>query len=345
MQNNDGKLHSDTLLTALRAVGDSTRLRILIILSHGELTVSELTRVLDQSQPRVSRHLKCLAAAGLVVRHREGTWVLYRLADRAVMGEIVRSLVGWVETDDDIVRRDEGRLSAVRHDRAVQAAAYFRSNAAAWDRVRALHVSEASVEEAMLEMASQAHFDVMVDLGTGTGRMLETFAGRIKQGIGFDVSHEMLFFARTNLERADLGHCQVRHGDIYNVPLADNVADLVVMHQVLHYLDNPAGAVREAGRLLRPKKGRLVVADYAPHDLEFLRQEHAHRRLGFRAEEVAAWMREAGFGLIEMRSLSDNNGENPLKVVIWASKRQGRAVRVPRAYHEGVHKVEINNYG
>ena len=269
----------DELLVGLRAVAESTLVRILFILSHGEFNVSELTQVLGQSQPRVSRHLKVMVEAGLVSRHKEGNWVLFRLREEGLGGALSRAIVDMLPALDQALMRDLTRLESIRNQRAELAASYFSSNAANWEKLRSLHIREEDVENAMLSIIGPARIKTLVDLGTGTGRVLELLAPQADQAIGIDASREMIAIARSNLERNNLRQAQVRQGDIYALPFANDAADLVVIHQVLHYLDDPARALIEARRMLHPD-GRLIVVDFAPHELEMLRDEHAHRRLG-----------------------------------------------------------------
>ena len=182
---------------------------------------------------------------------------------------------------------------AVKKAREDAAQSYFREHAGEWDKIRALHVAESEVEAAVDEALGPGPFTLLVDLGTGTGRMLELFAPRAARALGFDLSHDMLTYARMKLDRAGLAHAQARHGDLYNVPLPDGAADAVILHQVLHFLDDPAAAVAEAARLLKPG-GRLLVVDFAPHELEFLREQSAHRRLGFASDQLKRWLKESG---------------------------------------------------
>jgi ArsR family transcriptional regulator len=309
----------DATLNIFRAVGEETRLRILALLVRGELTVSELTQILGQSQPRVSRHLKILADAGLVERYREGSWMFYRTARTAadnVCG-VAGMLESLIASDDRVIARDRDRFGQSREARAKLAAAYFEKNAADWTEIRRLHLPESDVEARMRGLVGEKKAALFVDLGTGTGRMLELFADRYDSGLGFDLSREMLAVARANLDRAGVAHAQVRHGDIFSAPLESGSADLVCLHQVLHYLAEPDAAVREAARLLKPG-GRLLIVDFAPHELEFLREEHAHRRLGFSDDEVKSWRREAGLDLVAAETLSPQSGERQkLTVKLW----------------------------
>jgi ubiquinone/menaquinone biosynthesis C-methylase UbiE/DNA-binding transcriptional ArsR family regulator len=308
------------LNAALKAAGEATRLRVLALLAEAELTVSDLTEILRQSQPRISRHLKLLAEAGLVERFREGSWAFFRLAERGAGADVARELIGRLDPADATVSRDRERLAAVRADRAATAQAYFRRHAAQWDRIRRLHVAETAVENAIKAALADRPFRSLLDLGTGTGRMLELFAPDIERGLGLDLSPDMLAIARSHLERGGLRHCSVRQGDIYDLALPKDSFDVVVIHQVLHFLDDGARAIREAARVLRPG-GRLLVVDFAPHDLEFLREEHAHRRLGFAPDAVAQWMTAAGLDFVQHQSLSPEPGsDGKIAVSLWLAR-------------------------
>jgi ubiquinone/menaquinone biosynthesis C-methylase UbiE/DNA-binding transcriptional ArsR family regulator len=308
----------DALLEALRAAAEPTRLRLLNVCAHGELTVTELTQILGQSQPRISRHLKLLCEAGLLQRHREGTSALFRIADHGPSAGLGRILVDLLPLDDATLARDLERVEAVKAARAEAAQAYFRANAAQWDSIRSLHVPEAEVEQALLSVLGDRTFDELLDIGTGTGRMLELFATRIRHGVGIDLNREMLAVARANLERCQLRNCQVRLGDMYHLPFPPKTFDAVTVHQVLHFAEEPAAAITEAARVLRPD-GALAVVDFLPHDLEYLREEHAHRRLGFAPDEVARWCRSAGLEVDEEIILTGN----PLSVGVWRARPVG----------------------
>lgn len=305
----------DILLNGLRAAAEPTRLRILALLAEGELTVSELTRILGQSQPRVSRHLKLLCDAGLAIRIPEGTWAFYRLAGDDENGALVRALTGLLRVESESLSPDRARLTEVKQERAKQAADYFRRNADRWDIIRSLHVSEQAVESAMCEMIGPEPLDCLLDLGTGTGRILQLLARQAKRGEGIDFSREMLAIARDNLQRSGLADFQVRHGEVQSLPIADDSVDLVTIHQVLHYLDDPAIALREAVRVIRPG-GRIMLVDFAPHEIEALRQEHAHRRLGFSEEEVSRWCAGTGLEPVDVRHLPPAEPDG-LTVSLW----------------------------
>lgn len=314
------------LNAALKAAGEETRLRVLALLAEAELTVSELTDILRQSQPRISRHLRLLAEAGLVERFREGSWAFFRLGERGAAAELARALVGRLDPADTVIARDRERLLAVRAARTAAAQAYFRRHAAEWDRIRKLHVADHEVEKAIVAALADQPFRSLLDLGTGTGRMLELFGPQIERGLGLDLSHDMLALARNRLDRAGLRHCSVRQGDIYDLALPKDSFDVVIIHQVLHFLDDGARALAEAARVLRPS-GRLLVVDFAPHELEFLRDQHAHRRLGFAPETVAQWMNAAGLDVVAQRTLAPGAGPHAkIAVSLWLGRDRRIAV-------------------
>ena len=317
----------EQLLAALRAVAEPTRLRLVVLCARGELTVSEFTQILGQSQPRVSRHLKLLCEAGLLDRFREGSWVFYRLSQTGPASALARHLVAASDEADPTISLDLQRLTAIKRQRAELASAYFRENAAQWHRIRSLYIDEHEVEALLSEIVAAADPRDLLDIGTGTGRMLEVLAPRVERALGIDQSREMLAIARVNLEQARLDNASVRLGDMYQLALPDASFDAVVIHQVLHYADRPAAAITEAARVLRPG-GILVLVDFAPHALEFLREEHAHRRLGFADAEVAEWCRAAGLDPTPSRRLPGD----PLTVVIWAAQR--RATTDPSFAHD-----------
>ena len=303
----------ENILTGLRAAAEPTRLRLLALCAQGELTVTELTKILGQSQPRISRHLKLLCESGLLDRFREGTWVFYRISENSENAKVGRALIRLLPAKDPNLLLDLQRLERVKEARAQAAASYFRANAPRWDEIRSLHVPEEEVERVLLDLASTLKIESLLDVGTGTGRMLEVFAPCVSRAVGIDRSHDMLAVARMNLERAGLSHFQVRHGDMYQLPFPSGSFDAVVFHQVLHFADNPSAALLEAARVLRPG-GVTVIVDFAPHDMEYLRKEHAHRRLGFSDDEVRQWFKGA---CLEMKETVRLPGQ-PLTVSVWS---------------------------
>jgi ArsR family transcriptional regulator len=310
----------DDLLATLKAAAETTRLRLLALCAHGELTVTELTQILGQSQPRVSRHLKLLCDAGLLDRFREGTFAFYRLAEKGPSADLARVLVEAIPADDSTHRLDLERLEAIKRARVEAAASYFRENAGRWHEIRSLHVPEREVEAALLRLFPADGVDELLDIGTGTGRMLEVLGPKARRAIGIDQSREMLSVARSNLEAVALRHCHVRQADMYQLPFPSHSFDAAVIHQVLHFAEEPDALLAEAARVLKPG-GLLLAVDFAPHGLEALRAEHAHRRLGFSDQEVAQWCRQAG---LECGPVVHLPGD-PLTVSIWPAVRAGAA--------------------
>ncbi len=313
------------VLSALKAAAEATRLRLLFILMRGEFNVSELTHVMQQSQPRLSRHLRLLSEAGLLERYREGSWVIFRLREEGAAGELARAIAGRLDENDPVFRADLERARKILHQRRARAEAYFASVAEEWDRIRSLHVAEDQVEAAIDALVGKGPFNLFVDVGTGTGRMLELVAPRAREAVGIDASRAMLAVARGRLARPEFGHVKLRLADAAALPLEDDCADLVSIHQVLHYLEDPRGVIAEAARVLRPG-GRLLVADFAPHDLEFLREECAHRRLGVAPRDMAGWLRQANLRLVREEKLAPPRqlGEKGLTVLLWLAEKPRR---------------------
>ncbi|MEM9562346.1 MAG: metalloregulator ArsR/SmtB family transcription factor [Actinomycetota bacterium] len=321
----------DAVLSALRAAGESTRLRILSVLDEGELTVSELCRVLGQSQPRVSRHLRLLCEAGLLDRQSEGTNAYYRHVRREPGNTMLSTVLALLDPTDPAVEADRQRLATIRAERADAASHYFEQVAERWDSVRSLHVDDTEVESALLTTATIGTGDEpkgrLLDIGTGTGRMLELFADRIERGLGIDLSSNMLKVARANLSEQGLHHCSVRQANIYALDVPAGTVDLAIAHHVLHFLDDPAAAVAEVALTLRPG-GQLIVVDFAPHQLANLVTEQAHRRLGFDDGEIEAWFDRAGLAGFEIHHLVPSQagpgaGDDLLTTGLWSARKPG----------------------
>jgi len=318
------RLKLDQTVNLLRAAGEQTRLRLLVLLANGDLTVSELIDILGQSQPRISRHLKLLSEAGLLERYQEGAWAYFRAVDSGPAAAMINDFISAIDGSDPQILRDRERLEELRARRAARAAEYFSKNADSWDQIRSFHVDDAQVEAAMLEMVGTTPFQNMLDLGTGTGRVLELFAPYYEHAVGLDASRDMLAVARANLDEAGLSRVQTRQGDVYRLPVEGDRFNLVTIHQVLHYLDDPAMAIREAAKALAPA-GQLLIVDFAPHHLDFLREKHAHLRLGFSDEQMCGWMQEAGLEMVDTRQLiaaSPDQTTEKLTVTLWLARDQ-----------------------
>ncbi|WP_028746306.1 ArsR/SmtB family transcription factor [Rhizobium mesoamericanum] len=314
------KLGLDALVDVLRAAGEPTRLRLLVLLAAGDLTVTDLTEILGQSQPRISRHLKLLGEADLIDRYQEGAWAYFRLRQDGKAAIFVRSLLAHASENDPVVLRDSERLAAVKRQRAERAQAYFSRNAAEWDELRRLHAADEEVDAAVVRLLGSQPIDSLLDLGTGTGRILELLSGLYRRAIGVDASRNMLSVARANLDKSGITKASVRHADILNLPFEAQDFDVVTIHQVLHFFDQPEVAIGEAARMLRPG-GRLVIIDLAPHGLEYLRDEHAHVRLGFSHQSMSDWLRKAGLDVEQVVDLHPGHQSGQgLTVTVWLAR-------------------------
>jgi ArsR family transcriptional regulator len=311
----------DLKLAALfQALADPTRLRILALLRAMELSVGELAQLLGQSQPRVSRHVRILSDSGLVGRRKEGSWVYLQLAD-ARRTEPLFDLYQGVDPDaEQLFAADAARLDSVRVDRAEAARRYFEAHAATWDSIRSLHIADAEIERAIASLLTDRPIGALLDIGTGTGRMLELFAPKAASAIGIDRSSEMLRLARVKLEEAGISGANLRQGDMYALPLGDRCADSIILHQVLHYAQQPGAAIAEAARVLAPD-GRLLVIDFAQHDRAELKEQDAHLRLGFADDAMRGWFGAAGLELDRIERL----GGGELSVILWRGVKPGVA--------------------
>ncbi|GAN76816.1 ArsR/SmtB family transcription factor [Acidisphaera rubrifaciens] len=314
----------DSLLAALRAAAEPTRLRLLALAGRGAFCVTEFCEILGQSQPRLSRHLKLMTEAGLLERVREGANAWYALpsgdaGDPAATG-LARDLAARLPDDDAVLAADARQAARVLAERARAASETFRRQGADWDEMRALDLPAAAVEQRLLDLLPDHGLGRLLDIGTGTGRLLEVLAPRVAAGLGIDASKAMLALARTRLAGEGLGHCSVRQGDMYRMPLADASFDLVTMHMVLHYAEDPAGAIAEAARVLRPG-GRLIIVELAAHDRADVIERFAHRWSGFSPAQLAALL-GANALLAEPPALVDA----PLPILVCPARRSAEAL-------------------
>lgn len=304
----------------LKAAAEHSRLRILILLSAGDLSVSDLTHILKQSQPRVSRHLKVLLDARLIGRYQEGAWAYFRLTEAEPQRALIDALIAPINTQDPEIERDFERLTDVREERQRKASDYFAQNAASWDALRSLHASDEAIEAAMLNAVTPKPFQSLLDLGTGTGQMLSLFAPYYARAVGVDLSRDMLMMARAKLEKEKIANATVRHGTMLAPPVERGDYDVITMHQVLHYLDDPSLAIREAARALRAG-GCLLIVDFQSHDLEYLREQHAHVRLGFTDAQIERWCSNYGLDLVDTQSfepqkINDQKNQHADKLIV-----------------------------
>ena len=308
----------EELLASLRAAAEPTRLRLLALAGRGAFCVTEFTEILGQSQPRLSRHLKLLCDCGLLDREREGANVWFALP-HGEAGALARDLVARLPEDDPILEADRRLAARVLAERARAASESFRRQGADWDEMRALDLPAAAVEAALLRLVPEPDAGRLLDIGTGTGRVLELLAHHISQGIGVDASKAMLALARSRLARADLTHCSVRLADMYRLPLQETSFDIAVLQMVLHYAEDPPGVLAEAARVLRPG-GRLLVVDLARHEQGAVLTRFAHRWPGFDDAAMRSLLGNAGFEATEVLDIP-----GPLAVRIWVGTRAADA--------------------
>ena len=280
----------DRVLSQLRAAAEPTRLRLLALCARGAFCVSDLCEVLGQSQPRLSRHLKLLVEAGLLERVPEGANAYFGLPPDA---DLARMILARLPEDDPQLAADRRQAVRLAAERAREASDAFRRHGADWDENRALDLPAAAIEAATLDLLPP-RIGAFLDVGTGTGRLLELVAPRAERALGVDASRDMLALARARLaERGLADRCAVRQADMYRLPLPDGGFDVVALQMVLHYAEDPAAALAEAARVLRPD-GLLLLVDLAPHGRAELLERHAHRWPGFDDAALAGWLGAAG---------------------------------------------------
>ena len=309
----------DALLLALRACAEPTRLRLLALAARGAFCVMEFTEILGQSQPRLSRHLRLLVEAGVMERVREGANVWFTLPPGP---GLTRDLLTRLPSDDPVLEADRRQAARVLAERARIASESFRKQGADWDEAHALALPVDAIEHAVLA-AVGGRPGRLLDIGTGTGRLLERLAPKLERGLGIDASRAMLALARSRLSKPDLAHCAVRQADMYRLPLPDGAFDTVVLQMVLHYAEDPAAALAEAARVLRPG-GLLLVVDLLQHGRTELMERLAHRWPGFDDAAVERLMRNAG-----LDPGAPSTVAGPLPVRLWPAVPMSAAAPHP----------------
>lgn len=310
----------DALLLALRATAEPSRLRLLALAASGDFCVSEFSEILGQSQPRISRHLRLLHEAGLLERLREGVNAWYTCAP-GESGTLVRDILARVPPEDPLLAADRRLAARVLAERARVASDSFRRQGADWDEMRALDLPAARVETALLDLLHPGRIGRLLDIGTGTGRLLEVLAPRVEQALGVDASKAMLALARARLARADLSHCAVRQADMYRLPFADATFDAAILQMVLHHADDPAQALAEAARILAPD-GLIVVVDLAQHDRSDVLARLAHRHAGFSDTEMVRMLRQVG-----LHAGTATRVPGPMEIRLWPAHPLRTAAR------------------
>ena len=291
----------DELLLALRAAAEPTRLRILALAARGAFNVSELVTILGQSQPRLSRHLRLLVEAGLLRRQQEGVFCWFALPEASTpSGDLARQLIRRLSDQEPVLEADRRLAAQALSERARIASDTFRQKGADWDEMTALGLPTAAVETALMSIAGQGPLGRVLDIGTGTGRVLELLGPRAEMGLGIDASAQMLALARSRLGQAGLAHCTVRRADMYRLPLPDggdgHGFDLTVLQMVLHHAEDPEAVLREAARVTR-SGARIIVVDLAAHAPHALSETLAHRHRGFQEPRMRTMLQSVGLSV------------------------------------------------
>src|SRR6056297_1482280 len=299
----------NSILDAFKAIADPSRLRLLALCARGELTVTELTEVVGQSQPRVSRHLKVLCAAGLLDRFREQNWVYYRLPLGGSGAQLARNLVRLLPGDDPALRLDRERLERIFARRAAQV-----RRSAPGDAVP----TPAGVDARITDLMAGEALGELLDIGTGTGRMLRLLGVSADMAVGIDISREMLVLARSNLHAAGLDHLSVRQGNMYQLRFADESFDTVTIDQVLYQADQPADVLREAARVLRPG-GRLLLVEFLTGADAVEEAAAAPGALSITRSRLASWCADAGL----QPEVAEQLTARPWPLIVSVARRPG----------------------
>lgn len=289
------------LFDRLSALADPIRSRLLLVLERHELTVSELRAVLQLPQSTVSRHLKVLNDAGWLASREDGTSNRYRL-DLKLLDAAARRLWASVREEAEAMpgtARDAQRVKSVLADRHTRSQQFFASSAAQWDKVRAELFGTRTELFALVGLLDASQ--VVADLGCGTGQLAEVVAPFVRRVIAVDESAAMLKAARARL--ASLDNVELRAGNVEALPLEDGSVDVAILSLVLHYVTEPAAVLAGIRRTLVPRGGKLLLVDMQPHDRAEYRQTMGHVWLGFDAEQVTQWGKEAGFSSVRVHPL------------------------------------------
>jgi ArsR family transcriptional regulator len=239
-------------VSVLRAAAEPTRLRLLALLARAELTVGEICEIVRQSQPRISRHLKLMSDAGLLDRFREQHWVYYRAPSLGAGLETVQRLLALVNPADEVLREDRRRLEEVIGERGRRALA---NTAMSVDL-------PADVDAILLRELGGEPIGALLDVGTGSGHLLELLAANATRAIGIDISSDALRLARTNVHGAGLSRCELQYGDMYDLPFTVPMFDTAIVDRVLAHAEQPVAALCEIARTLKNGARLVVIEDF-----------------------------------------------------------------------------------
>ena len=282
----------DDYIDALRAISEPTRFRLTRLCAQGELTVSELMRIVGQSQPRVSRHLKLLQDAGVLESFREQHWVFYRVAQNSPSQQLVSDLLQHLPADDDLMDFDQTRLNELRDARAKLSEEFVETEVPDWLRLHEYHGDELRFGDAVRDALAGREVGHLLDIATGTGRMLKIAGPLAESGVGIDLSKKMVMVARNALAEADLPHLTVRQEDMYQMRFPARHFDTVTIDQVLYFASNPDALIREATRVLKPS-GRLLLVAFT---------EAANAKtppaVSIAISDIRSWLEDAGLKIV-----------------------------------------------
>lgn len=322
-----GAVASDDLgevVRALKSAAEPTRLRLLVLLGHGEYTVGELASILGQSQPRISRHLRLLTEAGFLDRFREAQCVYYRVPVAGRFLEWSRQLLTLLNPEAAVLRRDRERAARVVRERGLVAAQQLPAT----QSLPLDSEPREALERLLNEELGPSGIGELLDIGTGAGLMLEVLGPRAEHAVGIDISAPALRLARTRVHGAGLSHCEFRRGDMYGLPCEDAAFDVVTIDRLLTGAQRPIAALTEAARALRPG-GRLVAIE----DFDVLAARATQNPLW----QLRGWLEAGGFSAVRLRpcDLGDHHcilalarhGAPPVEIVPERAREAGQPPR------------------
>jgi ArsR family transcriptional regulator len=308
------------MLDTLKALADPCRLRLTAVLLSGEFTVQELTRIMKMGQSRISRHLKILSDAGVLVVKRQGTWSYYRADDGNRFFAGIRPVF---ERDAELLpmrARDLAAVSAVLEERRLRSQEFFDRHARQWDDLSRTLLPVPEYSHLLLQQVPEGV--TILEIGIGTGGLLTELALRSAHVIGVDHSPAMLDEARRRLVNGDVSGIELRLGEMSHLPLSDASVGCVVANMVLHHAADPAAVLNEIRRVLSPG-GMLLLADLARHEREAAREQLADQWLGFEEAELGLWLKTAGFVSEQSERVEAETGQESI-LLVRASKGAGR---------------------
>lgn len=307
------------MLDVLKALADPCRLRLVAILLSGEFTVQELTAILGVGQSKVSWHLKILMDAGVLAVKRQGTWSYYRAGTEsefftAIRPHLERGFAAMPER-----RRDLAAVARILEERRRRSLEFFDQYAMQWDDLARTLLPVPEYVTRLLELVHEG--GTVVEIGIGTGGLLADLAAKSGPVIGVDHSPAMLEEARRRMLKSSISGVELRLGEMTHLPLSDGAADCALLNMVLHHAADPPAVLAEIRRVMSPG-GTLLIADLARHERESAREQLADQWLGFDEEELAGWLKSAGFAAVELERIEGVAGEETVLLVRAQNKRK-----------------------